>query len=253
MGYPSDSSTESNMTSVAMDHVPLSSGLSHVVRMELGAVPAMLSEPSNIARTQSAYASFLHSMNGPIEQAFNNVVLRQEVLEQQRRRIVQQLQLTMQKQTEYGPYAAYPNATPNLSSVASMQKHPAQPMGRTITGNACGALRAATNMGILDERKDHPTMKTMEPSHAKASPATEVKKRRSFLGRKSPLGTDKEEAAQDGPAKKSKRPRSASKDSPSSDNGDGSDEDLRFRRYQNEQWTEKFSELLAFKNDNGHW
>jgi hypothetical protein len=259
-GYTSDNSTESNMTSVAVDHVPLSSGLSHVVRMELGEDPIMPGEDSNSTRiyqgTCPTYPTMLHPVNDPIEQAQHAVTLKQEVIEKQKSKIVRQLQLAMQKQTEYDPSETYPNATPILASVSFLKKWPEKPKGTTTT-KLVASGEAAPSDSEPEDGKDHAVV-TKNESRISHVSSTSQKKRRSPSGRSSPLGRGRKAAARDQTQTKNKRPRTATQekkneDAPSSENDDGSDEDLRFRRYQNQQWTEKFDELLAFKKENGHW
>jgi hypothetical protein len=268
-GYTSDNSTESNMTSVAVDHVPLSSGLSHVVRMELGEDPIVPGEDSNSTRiyqgTCSTYPTMLHPVNDPIEQALNTVTLKQEVTEKQKSKIVRQLELAMQKQTEYDPDETYPNATPILASVAILKKWPEKSKGTTTTKLVAsgGAAPSDSDHSEYDpietpeDGKDHDVV-TKNESRISHVSSTSQKKRRSPSGRSSPLGRGRKAAAGDQTQTKNKRPRRATQEreneyASSSENDGGSDEDLRFRRYQNQQWTEKFDELLAFKKENGHW
>jgi hypothetical protein len=266
-GYTSDASTESNMTSVAVDHVPLSSGLSHVVRMELGEDPIVPGEDSNSNRiyqgTCTTYPTMLHPVNDPIEQALHDVMLKQEVIEKQKSKIVRQLQLAMEKQTEYDPNESNPNATPILASVPFIKKWPEKPNGTTTNKVvASGGAAAAPSDSEPEDGKDLAVVTKNSHmssiSQKKRSHPSAPSYRSSFLARGRKAAAAVASAAGDQAQAKNKRPRTATEewkneDAPSSENDDGSDEDLRFRRYQNEQWTEKFDELLAFKKENGHW
>mmetsp|Transcript_15086 Transcript_15086/g.36934 ORF Transcript_15086/g.36934 Transcript_15086/m.36934 type:complete len:485 (-) Transcript_15086:839-2293(-) len=319
--YESDDES-SNMINVGYDHVPLTPGLSHAVRLELGSDPMVLGPERKIsdaddydddedsASTSSAASnpSFLLHHDEPIGirplyKKEPTMVIEPETTNQYtllpqtntpmlynttRSKDVLQLKLAMQKETEFdGLYRdmdhrihcihTYKPVPPRrkrsrshspvpqviavspevpLAEPARKRKSPppASPSVATAAATVAAAVATVSDVAtpsparrgsplllksayIRRPHKKRKATKANSSSTTKAS-GNKAEKQKSAKAAKSTKSTKKSPPP---PPKK-----------PSPQKLDDSEEDTRFKRFQNNQWSQKFQELLKFRKENGH-
>jgi hypothetical protein len=262
-GYASDSSCESNMTSVAVDHVPLKPILAHVVSMELGMDPVLPGEDKNCIKASYREMNQPVVQNepprlttDPIELAMSAMLARQHQLQRQKSNLVLQLKHAMQHQflshhtlqAQWGIKGTgiETSVDPAARAILS-QIRPSDESGVAVIGSAATLAPPLPQQwltNLVQATEEH----SVRPSLAVTAQTPPAKKivanfrKRSLCrdgsgGRVTP---EKETESQ-------KRPRNEGNEE------DSEDEAARFRPYQYEQWYEKFLELCAFKKKNGHW
>lgn len=287
-----DDDDESNMTSVGYDHIPLTPGLSHIVKLELGSDPMVfgperkVSEDANdyeLSPTSSSSNNRSSLNDAPaeirplydeeptvsIEPETPNRLTRQlgqiqnpKLLNKSRRsKDILQLQLAMQKQTEFDEQ--YRDMDHRLHCINKLKNSSTTPTGtRSRSHSPCVPQDMDLTTEDIRQPQEESSRKRKSPTPAgrsdaavvttadNSSGATQTSARRSsppillqstYVRRphKKQRKTAQPEKAKT--AKQSKTKKSTN-----------TDEDDRFKRFQNTQWHDKFQELLAFRKENGH-
>jgi hypothetical protein len=240
----SSSSSESNMTTVAVDHVPLSLSLSHIVSMELGSdpvlppgqkeeAPKVESTPEPSEPKPQGPPSIIYGERKPEDSSLAHPRLSAGLQQQQPQRSIQmeqirQLQLAMHTHFLYphGPVQKQSTATAYLEALARQQA-----------------------FAIAPAAPPDPTP-AQRPIPIPKSAASTPKRLR------------EENVEQEEQHKKLKRDSSSEEGTGGVGEGEDDDDDdddqdsskgHRFRAYQYEQWTEKFQELCDFRKVKTHW
>lgn len=276
----SSSCSESNLTAVAVDHVPLSRSLSHIVSMELGSDPIlspgekeeMAAPPKKVETTshKEEHPGQLEpklSSQGPpgniywqarksedsaaSEQLRHCLSALQRHHHQQSTSIqmqqIRQLQRSMHSHFLYshGPavQAAQSNAAIAYLEVLARQ----QALASLVSPSATGA-----SAQLQEHSRPNPGRPIPIPESATST------SKRSFEQSEKPnqhqVVVDRSAMEEHQKNKKIKRDSTSSEEAATED-GDSDDDSKshRFRPYQYEQWTEKFQELVDFSTVKGHW